>query len=66
MDPLLNADFVSCPGWRSAALTPATAVHGTGRLVELGRLGVPKAEISLVTPCGSQGGPFTVMEVEIR
>ena len=56
-DPLANVDFVSCTGWRSCPLSAdklqqiQQGVHGTGRLVEVGRLGTPIAQISLVTCC---------------
>ncbi|CAK9028259.1 unnamed protein product [Durusdinium trenchii] len=49
-DPLADADFVSCAGWRSSPLKKGE-VHGTGRLVEIGRLGTPIVEVSLVTCC---------------
>eukprot|EP00933_Yihiella_yeosuensis_P061479 TRINITY_DN64292_c0_g1_i1.p1 TRINITY_DN64292_c0_g1~~TRINITY_DN64292_c0_g1_i1.p1 ORF type:complete len:1002 (+),score=182.93 TRINITY_DN64292_c0_g1_i1:140-3007(+) len=57
-DPLQDADLVSCPGWRSCPLGDAVKhVHGTGRVVELVRLGLPIAQVSLVTRCCSSAVP---------
>eukprot|EP00931_Biecheleriopsis_adriatica_P061056 TRINITY_DN36697_c0_g1_i1.p1 TRINITY_DN36697_c0_g1~~TRINITY_DN36697_c0_g1_i1.p1 ORF type:complete len:1098 (+),score=160.55 TRINITY_DN36697_c0_g1_i1:45-3338(+) len=51
-DPLADADLLSLTGWRSCPVAEtARQVHGTGRFVEIGRLGVPIAEVSLVTRC---------------
>lgn len=57
-DPLADADLITCSGWRSCPLDEsARQIHGTGRVVEIGRLGVPIVEVSLVTCCCASAVP---------
>mmetsp|Transcript_32364 Transcript_32364/g.58784 ORF Transcript_32364/g.58784 Transcript_32364/m.58784 type:complete len:1082 (-) Transcript_32364:8-3253(-) len=64
-DPLADADLVACTGWRSCPISEAARqVHGTGKMVEIGRLGVPIAEVSLITRCCCSAVPGARITVD--
>lgn len=51
-DPLLDADMVCHDGWRPAPVSQdVRGIHGTGRIIEMGRLSAPKREVAVVTAC---------------
>lgn len=57
-DPLADADLITCSGWRSCSLDEsARQIHGTGRVIEIGRLQVPIVEVSLITCCCAAAVP---------
>jgi hypothetical protein len=63
--PLCDRGLLVCDGWRSAPVSEAFQFfHGTGRTIELGRLGAPKVEASLVTPCCKACIPGATISVD--
>jgi len=55
-DPLDDTALLMCDGWRSSTMSEAAKeMHGTGRVVEVTRLGVPIVQVSLIAPCCKAG-----------
>lgn len=64
-DPLDDKALLMCDGWRSATISQtAKDMHGTGRVVEVARLGVPIVQASLIAPCCKASVPDAQVSID--